>query len=68
MELLGVSRADIEPNATDHIEEMIETISGLIDKGYAYPVDGDVYFEVVNSLVMESCPARISMISKPGQG
>ena len=46
MELLGVSRADIEPNATDHIEEMIETISGLIDKGYAYPVDGDVYFEV----------------------
>lgn len=46
MELLGVSRADIEPNATDHINEMIETINGLIDKGYAYPVDGDVYFEV----------------------
>ncbi len=46
MELLGVSRADVEPNATDHIEEMIKTISGLIDKGYAYPVDGDVYFEV----------------------
>ena len=46
MELLGVSRADVEPNATDHIEEMIETISGLIDKGYAYTVEGDVYFEV----------------------
>ncbi|MEW6714331.1 MAG: cysteine--tRNA ligase [Nitrospirota bacterium] len=46
MDLLGVSRADIEPNATDHINEMIETINGLIDKGYAYPVDGDVYFEV----------------------
>jgi cysteinyl-tRNA synthetase len=46
MDLLGVGRADIEPNATDHIEEMIETISGLIDKGYAYPVEGDVYFEV----------------------
>lgn len=46
MELLGVSRADIEPNATDHIKEMIETISGLIEKGYAYAVDGDVYFEV----------------------
>ena len=46
MELLGVSRADLEPNATDHIKEMIETISGLIDKGYAYPVEGDVYFEV----------------------
>jgi len=46
MELLGVSRADIEPNATEHISEMIETIQGLIEKGYAYPVDGDVYFEV----------------------
>ena len=46
MELLGVSRADIEPNATDHIKEMIDAIEGLIDKGYAYAVDGDVYFEV----------------------
>jgi len=46
MEMLGVSRADIEPNATDHIKEMIETIQSLVQKGYAYPVDGDVYFEV----------------------
>jgi cysteinyl-tRNA synthetase len=46
MELLGVSRADIEPNATDHIPEMINMIQGLIDRGYAYTVDGDVYFEV----------------------
>lgn len=46
MERLGVNRADIEPRATDHIKEMIETIQGLIDKGYAYSVDGDVYFEV----------------------
>ena len=46
MEQLGVSRADIEPCATDHINEMIKTIQGLIAKGYAYVVDGDVYFEV----------------------
>ena len=46
MKLLGVSRADIEPNATDHIKEMIDTVQGLIDKGYAYNVDGDVFFEV----------------------
>jgi len=46
MELLGVGRADIEPNATDHIQEMIEAIQTLVDKGYAYPVEGDVYFEV----------------------
>jgi cysteinyl-tRNA synthetase len=46
MDKLGVGRADIEPNATDHIEEMIDTVKVLIDKGYAYAVDGDVYFEV----------------------
>lgn len=46
MDLLGVSRADIEPDATHHIKEMIDTIQVLIDKGYAYPVDGDVYYEV----------------------
>lgn len=46
MEKLGVGRADIEPKATEHVKEMIETIKCLIDKGYAYSVDGDVYFEV----------------------
>ncbi len=46
MELLGVGRADIEPNATEHIQEMLDAIGTLIEKGYAYPVDGDVYFEV----------------------
>jgi cysteinyl-tRNA synthetase len=46
MEKLGVSRADEEPKATEHIKEMIEIIKGLIDKGYAYAVNGNVYFEV----------------------
>src|SRR4030066_2045517 len=46
MEKLGVSRADIEPKATGHIKEMIEIIKGLIDKGYAYNVDGNVFFKV----------------------
>jgi len=46
MERLGVSRADIEPKATEHINEMIILIKGLIDKGYAYEVEGNVYFEV----------------------
>ncbi len=46
MERLGVSRADIEPKATEHIKEMIEIIANLIDTGYAYNVDGNVYFEV----------------------
>jgi cysteinyl-tRNA synthetase len=46
MERLGVSRADIEPKATDHIKEMVDTVKGLADKGYAYSVDGDVFFRV----------------------
>jgi cysteinyl-tRNA synthetase len=46
MEKLGVSRADIEPLATEHIHEMVDIIKRLIDKGFAYNVDGNVYFEV----------------------
>ncbi|WP_022819145.1 cysteine--tRNA ligase [Fusobacterium russii] len=36
----------IRPKATENIEEMIEIILSLIDKGYAYESNGDVYFEV----------------------
>ena len=46
MERLGVSRVDSEPKATEHINEMIEIIKKLIDKGYAYEVDGNVFFAV----------------------
>ena len=46
MSKMGISPPDIEPRATEHIPEMQELISTLIDKGYAYVVDGDVYFRV----------------------
>ncbi|HXX56367.1 MAG TPA: cysteine--tRNA ligase [Thermodesulfovibrionales bacterium] len=46
MDRLGVGRADVEPKATDHIPEIIAIVKGLVDKGYAYGIDGDVYFEV----------------------
>lgn len=46
MEKLGIRRAWRNPQATNHIQEMIELIKNLIDKGYAYEVDGDVYFSV----------------------
>jgi cysteinyl-tRNA synthetase len=46
MDKLGVERADIEPKATEHIKEIIEIVEGLINKGYAYEVDGNVYFSV----------------------
>ncbi len=37
---------DEMPKATDHIDGMIAMISRLIEKGYAYPAGGDVYFDV----------------------
>ncbi len=46
MNALGVSKADIEPKATENIPEMIVHIQGLIDKGHAYAVRNDVYFNV----------------------
>lgn len=46
MESLGVRKADIEPKATEHMKEIIALIECLIKNGYAYVVEGDVYFEV----------------------
>jgi cysteinyl-tRNA synthetase len=48
LQRLGVDAADHEPKATDqeNIDEMLKFISGLIEKGFAYEVDGDVYFSV----------------------
>jgi cysteinyl-tRNA synthetase len=46
MRRLGVEDADVEPKATEHIPEIIAIVQGLVDKGNAYVVDGDVYFEV----------------------
>ena len=45
-ELVGSKKPDEIPHATDYIEEMINFISELIEKGYAYEVDGDVFFRV----------------------
>jgi len=42
---LGIKRATYHPRATEHISEIIEFIEKLIEKGYAYEVDGDVYFD-----------------------
>jgi cysteinyl-tRNA synthetase len=44
---LGVADPDHEPKATEHIPEMLDLISRLIDRGLAYPArNGDVYFAV----------------------
>lgn len=41
---LGIEEADIHPKATENIDAIIETICTLIEKGYAYEANGDVYF------------------------
>jgi len=46
MDQLNVRRADLYPRATEHIPEMIEWIEGLLEKGNAYTLEGDVYFSV----------------------
>lgn len=46
MRALNVTPPTYEPLATDHISEMINLVSSLIDRGYAYELDGDVYFSV----------------------
>src|SRR5437016_5316542 len=43
---LGVRPATLEPKATEHMEEIIRLIRTLVEKGVAYRVNGDVYFEV----------------------
>jgi cysteinyl-tRNA synthetase len=46
MDQLNVLKPDIEPRASGHIIEQQELIKVLIDKGYAYEVNGSVYFDV----------------------
>ncbi len=48
MAALGVQPPTVTPKATEHMKEMISLISSLEKKGYAYCVDGDVYFSISN--------------------
>jgi cysteinyl-tRNA synthetase len=43
---LGIKRATREPKATEHMAEIIELVDRLMQKGLAYEVAGDVYFQV----------------------
>ena len=46
MDKLNCVRPDISPRASGHITEQIELVTTLLEKGYAYEVNGSVYFEV----------------------
>jgi cysteinyl-tRNA synthetase len=43
---LGIIPPTVEPRATQHIQDIVDMIVGLVEKGFAYEVEGDVYFEV----------------------
>jgi cysteinyl-tRNA synthetase len=45
-DVLGVLPPSYEPRATGHIPEMVALMERLIERGHAYAVDGDVYFDV----------------------
>jgi len=46
MEALNVEKATIEPRATEHIDGIIKVIEILIEKGFAYNINGDVYYSI----------------------
>ncbi len=43
---LNIKKPNFEPKATEHIDDMIRFIKVLIDKGFAYESEGDVYYNV----------------------
>jgi cysteinyl-tRNA synthetase len=46
MDALNILRADVYPKATETIPEIIGMTHGLVEKGYAYAIGGNVYFRV----------------------
>jgi cysteinyl-tRNA synthetase len=43
---LGIRRPTVSPKATEHIPEIISLVERILEKGHAYVVDGDVFFDV----------------------
>jgi cysteinyl-tRNA synthetase len=46
MDLFNILAPSIEPTATGHILEQIGMIETILDKGYAYAINGSVYFDI----------------------
>ncbi len=49
LKALGVDGIDEMPRATEHIDDILAITAGLIEKGFAYPSSGDVYFDVTKA-------------------
>ena len=46
MDTLGLVRPDVEPRVTQHMQDIIEVVQRIIDNGYGYVKNGNVYFNV----------------------
>lgn len=46
IDALGVERVDKYPRVSDHMEDIIRMVETLIEKGHAYELDGDVYYDI----------------------
>lgn len=55
-------RAHVYPRVSEHIDDIIKTVQCLVDNGYGYVVDGDVFYSVENLNTMDSFPAVILRI------
>ncbi|MDA3837146.1 MAG: cysteine--tRNA ligase [Nanoarchaeota archaeon] len=44
---IGIAKPDVQPRATEYVSQMIELVQLLIDKGFAYTIEGDgIYYDV----------------------
>jgi cysteinyl-tRNA synthetase len=46
LEKLGIKEADVYPRATEHMDDILEMIETLEGKGYAYNIDGNVFYDI----------------------
>src|SRR5687767_7911174 len=49
LEALGVDQIDHMPKATEYMDEIIQFTQTLIERGFAYAADGDVFFDVAKN-------------------
>jgi len=58
METLGVRRPDHVPHATEYIDDMLDLIGQLVDRGHAYVAEDGVYFDVASFAGYGALPHR----------
>ena len=64
---INIEPATLHPRATENITEIIKFVQGLVEKGYAYPKDGDVYYRTRKFNQYGQLSGNHLMILKSGQ-